>query len=93
VPRYIERKFQNQVLPIDGQEYERCHFKDCVFTYHGAQHFLIDGGDMDGCRLEVHGEAANTIAALAALCKTPLVDSVKGLLAGPLADVFKELSD
>ena len=67
--RYIERKFQNQVLPIDGQEYERCHFKDCVFTYHGAQHFLIDGGDMDGCRLEVHGEAANTIAALAALCK------------------------
>ena len=92
VSRYIEQKFQNQILPLDGQEYERCDFRDCVFTYSGAQHFLLDDGTMDGCRLEVHGAAANTLVALAELCKTPLADSVKRLLVGPLADLFKEQS-
>jgi hypothetical protein len=93
VSRHIEQKFQNQIVPLDRQEYERCRFMDCVFTYHGAQHFLLDGGTIERCRLELHGEAANTLTVLAALCKTPLASSVKALLAGPLADLFKEQSD
>ncbi len=93
MPTYIEQHFENQKLALDNNEYERCTFKNCTFTYSGGAHFRIDDGSMDGCRLELGGSAANTLLALSALCQTQLRNCVRKQLTERLRDLFSERSE
>jgi hypothetical protein len=87
--RHIEQTFENTIIELDNNEFERCIFKRCVFRYGGAQHFIIDDGDMQDCQIEFVAEAANAIVAIADLIKTPLRASIRGQLVGSIADLFK----
>ena len=65
--------FENMAISLDGETYEGCSFKACVFRYRGSKPVVLNRCQIESdCTLDLTAEAANTAGVLSALCKTPM---------------------
>lgn len=65
--RFQNSTFRNDILVLDGNEYEGCEFKDCTLIYRGGLLPRLAPCLFFGYSLRFEGAAENTILLLAAL--------------------------
>ncbi|WP_226571258.1 hypothetical protein [Mangrovibacter yixingensis] len=59
--KYISSVFENSVVELDGNHYEKCTFKDCIIVFKGLKTFNLINCNFSGCKWTFEGPAANTV--------------------------------
>ncbi|WP_159977108.1 MULTISPECIES: hypothetical protein [unclassified Novosphingobium] len=59
-----DKAFANERVRIDGTEFQRCTFENCILTYTGAGRFILHDCDGADGAVEFEGPAASTLHAL-----------------------------
>ena len=59
--KYADSEFRNQRLNIDGEEFLRCKFIDCVLVYSGGDVPKLDGCHLESTGFTFEGAAVNSI--------------------------------
>jgi len=65
--KFTSETFADQRVPIDGNEYENCTFKNVTLVYSGGPPPAIRNCQLDQFSLAFEGAAENTLAMLRAL--------------------------
>jgi len=61
--QYSNHKFENEIVELDGNNYENCSFRDVVFNYAGGNLEMKDCA-MDRFSFQFGGDLANGLHAL-----------------------------
>lgn len=59
--RYENRKFENQVVQLDGNQYIRCTFQGCTLQYGGSEIPTLKDNEFNRCKWEFTDAAERTI--------------------------------
>jgi hypothetical protein len=65
--RYENRKFADQTIALDGNQYIGCNFERCNLVYKGNKPTEIGNCSLDDCRFTFDGPAGNALNLLGAL--------------------------
>lgn len=74
--RYSGQAFNGQRIVADGNQYERCSFKDCDIVHQGGTSPSFSNCSFDNPRFSFDGPAANTVMFIRALASDPGMDPV-----------------
>jgi hypothetical protein len=55
--KFSGKTFADQEVALDGNQYYKCRFNDCVFVYAGGAHPFFDGCHFDSITLKPVGDA------------------------------------
>lgn len=56
--------FNHETVPLDGESFSDCEFRDCRMVYSGGSLPIFDGCRFDGCDWKFDDAAARTLAHL-----------------------------
>ncbi len=68
---YEDETFSHQTIRLDGRQFRRCTFKNCVLDVHGTAPIELEDCTLDGCELELNGPAGLAIEFLHFLAQDP----------------------
>ncbi|KMS55475.1 hypothetical protein V474_18425 [Novosphingobium barchaimii LL02] len=78
-----DKAFANERVRIDGTEFQRCTFENCILTYTGAGRFILHDCDGADGAVEFEGPAASTLHAL----QSAYADGMDGWVEGIFASI------
>ena len=59
--KFISSTFNNTVVELDGNHFEKCVFENCEIVYKGLQPFNLINCNFIACKWKLEGAASNTI--------------------------------
>ncbi len=90
--RNSRQMFRDQTVTLDGNEYDRCTFENCILEYQGVRPVSLVGSSMNNCQWSFKGPAANAIQFMSAMYQSggqgaALIEStfnqIRGLVPNP----------
>lgn len=67
--KFISSTFNNTVVELDGNHFEKCVFENCEIVYKGLQPFNLINCNFIACKWKLEGAASNTINFLKVMYK------------------------
>lgn len=65
-----QQTYRDQTVILDGSEFDRCVFENCVLEYQGVKPVTLNGSTMTNCQWAFKGPAANAVQFMSAMYRS-----------------------
>lgn len=62
-----QQTYKDQIVILDGNEFDRCVFENCTLEYQGVKPVSLVGSTMNNCQWSFKGPAANAVQFMSAM--------------------------